>query len=975
MNQRSQPDPAIIFVHNLLDISSYYAVNGGQPQDLIDFFIHFSKPEFINKVYLELQNRFLKQETTPLCKLLIIHFFKYTQITQLMIESTRDYADNFVAFQPLKRWQEALEFRAVSNLIPTINEIANPLNPEIRSDTFSLMRMINGLESSDPEVYDSAKDVLQKLGKKITPFQNIYLQCIKMPFLLIFLPDMISNSEIVQQAITVYSSLFQLFLQKKMEFESKQIQNRYAFQGEEEEKKEQDSNQLSIIGDDDKNHYDILFDQLHPCQFLHDILVSLIKFIRNLKVFPRTLLKSIIDLFHDLAKQEEDQEKDHIISLQSCIMIFDSFSSFADYLRPFQIHIISDIAINFISNLPVEIKQLFTNNESNDPSLSQNSINESDKKFLKSPLKMLSRLKITDSRLTSTPPIDAESAALLVSVYPRPTKEKETDNSTYADQVVSIFRPFEEEYFSVSTCRLYLSHLIDFIPFLSEEAHSIIIEVLLPNLMKQGKVYQELIANFLSSISFLSNPDLLSLYLIFINEFPEGVEVAPRLKAVSLSLFYLAKEKPDENFARISYAEVFDLSKALFLIGEYKLPAEIWGSVHKDSSINETAAKIVEEDVHKGLISPAEAFQVLSSAELSSNANDHSKAAREFIRAADLFDLTSFPHDFHLFYLKSRHFFESICFQVELMNETMKSVSLFDQNQDIRQSEPISANICDINELQSNLAELEESSLLLHPFFDKDSNRLVSDFIETSNEMIAAIDQGEEAFETVINNRKIIPPPAILETEQPITVENVRIVNPDIEIKGSLVSRQFYLELRGNVRYNLKFFNKNYDKDEEEDENEDEKKKLELELEFFRETRLQKIENVMKSDDFYFENKSEVHSDKSIVSPFNSNYKRSGIEWCENNGMKLMCHISIPINGNLKPVHAQEIPWEGEFSVDFPIIAEYKEICQDGCKSDSGHNMRVTIFFIAYSHCIDNPKNDCHYRIGREERYVYIHEL
>lgn len=971
MNQRPQSDPAVAFVRNYLTDISSYAVNGGPSQDLIDIFIHLSKPEIINKVYLELQSRFSKPETTPLCKLSIIHFFKYTQCVQLMIESSRDYADKFVEFLPIKRWQEALEFRAVSNLIPTINVIPNPLNPEIRSDTFSLMRMINGLESSDPEVFESAKDVLQKLGRKIAQFQNIYLKCIKVPFLLLFLPDMISNSEIVQQAISIYSSFFQEFIKRKSELESKSVQDSVENQ---EENEEHNSNQLSIIGDDNKNHYDILFEQLHPCQFLHDVLVSLIKFIRNLRVFPRTLFSSLVDLFHSLAKQESEPEKDHKISLHTCVMIFDAFSSFTEYLRPYQIHVIADIAINFLTSLPIEMKQLFSSEKSDDPSLVESTIDESDKEILKSPLKMLSHLKVTDSRVISIPPVDVESSSLLVSVYPRPSKEKETDNSAYADQVIHIFRPYLDDNFSISSCQLFLKHLIDFIPFLSEEAHSIIIEVLLPKLMKQGKIHQELIATFLSSISFLSNPDLLSLYLIFVQYFPEDVKIVPRLKAVSLSLFYLAKEKPDETFAKISYLEVFDLSKALFLIGEYRLPAEIWGSVHRDASINASAAKIVEEEKYKGTVSPAEAFQILAMAELSSNANDHSRSAREFIRAANAFELTSFPHDFHFYYLKARHYFESICFQVKLMNEAFRCVSTVQIiGQEKINPEPISANICDINELYSILNELKGASILLHPFFDEVSNRLVSEFIEISNNMIKAIDMGQEEFESVINEKKIIPPPAILETEQPITVENVRIVNPDIEIKGSLVSRQFYLELRGNVSYNMKFFKDNFDDFADEEENEEEKLKSEIESEFFRDTKLQKIENKMKNDDFYFYNKDKSNFGNPFISPYSSNITQRAVEWFKNTGMKLMCHISIPINGNLKSVHAQEIPWEGEFSVDFPIIAEYKEMCPDGCKSDSGHNMLVTIFFVAQN--TDDPKNDCHYRIGREERYVYIHEL
>lgn len=947
MTNQKQSDPALNFISNLLDNPNYYANNGVQPIDIIDFFLHSSNPLFINKVFSELTKRFLKVETLSLCKLLIIHFFKYTQPSQRMIPPNSDFADHFVNFIPIKRWQTALEFRAVLNLIPSISPVANPLNPKIRSDTLSLIQMINGLESSDPEVFESAKEVLQELGRKISPLQNIYLKCIKMPYLLFFLPDMTSDSNLVHQAIFKYNSLFQSFIQKKLRSETN-------------ENTEENSQQLAICPSDDKNRFELFFEHESPNEFLHDILLSIIQFIRNLKVFPRNLFSTFVDLFHFLIPEPgtegENVQIDRNASRKACVLIFDTFSSIPEYLRPYQIHAISDIAVNFILNVPITNGSTISAPDNEESANNQISI---EKSFLKSPLRMLSRLHVTDMRLIPIQPIDIETAALLVSVFPRPNEDNGTNNSTYADQVVKIFLPFQGETFSIGSCRLFLTHLVDFVPYLSEEAHSIIIEVLLPNLMKQGIKHQETIALFLSSISFLSNLDLLPLYLIFCQSFPDGFQIASRLKAASMTLFLLANEQPDEKFTTVSPSEVFDYGKAFFRIGEYKQLAKLCDKICMDpfNYPNDTVAS-------------AQAFHDLVVAETYSNSRDHSRAAREFIRAADAFKLTSFPHDFHLFYLNARHFFESICFQVELMSKLT-----FDGGYGQMRVEPLSADIVDINELLQNLKELKGSSLLLHPQFDEVSLSYVDDFIRTAEEMIASIDKGYEEFLTVISNRKIIPPPVFFETEQPITVEDVRIVNPNIDIKNSTVTRHFFLEMKGRVVYNSNFFNNN---DCEEDLEKDDRKIVKGLFNEDQETLILKelrgndgyeLKNNRKSSasDFYFLNRNKIVNGSTFL-PI---CERQGIEWAKNNDMKLICHVSIVSNGVVKKVHTQEIPIDGEFSVDFPVLAEYKEMCSPGLKTDFSHTMSVTFFFTA---AFEGPKSSSYYRIGREERHVYIRE-
>ncbi|OHT12873.1 hypothetical protein TRFO_17134 [Tritrichomonas foetus] len=717
----------------------------------------------VQEIYIQLRKQFTSATLSPLRKLAIIHFFQNTQDLQKMIDPTKDFADNFVSHKSTQRWQRAFLFKAVSALIPTIRPVSS-LNPTIRSDTLFLMKAIDNLSSSDPEVFESAKEVLQKLAQKINIFSHIYLQCIIMPYLLLFLPDMTYNSEIINQIISIYLSMLTL-----------------------------------------ENPH------------IHETLDSIEKFVKNLKVFPQNLYSAILNFIFSFPEIRTSHKKPFSYCVQIIEHIFRIFENSSNFLMPYQIQNIADFAVNYI---------LHTKKKKNS---------------IVPPLKMLVSFLITDNRLNDTPAEDVESAAYLIAVFPRLNEE----NSEIAEKGFNTLRDFADKPFPLHICELLLNHLGSFIPYLSEEAHSIIIEVLLPNLTSQSQKHQEAVASFLSTITIDFSPMYLELIKNITN-----IQICPKLKAALLSLHYLATTQPDKQFAKIAVTESYECGRSLFLIGEFSQASRLW--------VNDESA---------------EAFRIFASGETFYHARDHSKAASEFKIAADAFKLTKFPHDFHVFYCMARHYYESICFQAELLME-MPSI------------EPIATNIIDIIEFNDILFKLGNSSLLLHPEIDRASRDCIEEFIQISQRVLQSLEQSREVSKELYKEatkQMIIPPPAFLSTKQPVSIQNLKITQPDIFIIPA-ATRQFFLELIGTVQ------------------------------------------------------------------------NQSNLEF------SLTCEVVITLNGIPKSVQIQDIPSEGDFSVDFPIMAEEKH------NHESVHHMPVTITFTACFN--DNSK----YLIEYAVRYIVIHE-
>lgn len=821
--------------------------------------------EIIIDIYTKMQECFMQFRDplllSPLVKLMIIKFLQYTENAQYVLKFQQSYADRFVSLLPESKWQLSLSFQAISKALPTINESVRSLNPTIRSNVFFVVKAVDSLNSSDPELLESAIEVLQKVGKKIASLHFIYLQIIKMPYLLFFLPDMTQDADLLSQVIQQYDILLKQFAEKLSK---------------------QEDQLTDVEKDPENNNFEYNFYHQNPIFFLHDVLLSIIQFVTNLKTFPQQLFSSLMELSSLLYQScnafeylEIDQQATEI---QASILLFEMFSQVSHYLKSTQKDFV-EFAIRFILKLPIE-------RHTTEDGETIGHINF-DKSYLILPLKHLSKLQITDARLQNVPPIDNESAALLISVCPHPD---ENDSPGDADHIIHIMLPFQNHNFTVETCRLFLTQLTDFLPFFSEEAHSIILESILPNLTKQGPKHQELIANFISSIPLTSeNGKLLTYYIYFASStYPQDVPVCPKLKAVCMSLFYLANTQPEPPFADVNANDIYECAEALFLIGEYDQPAILWKTIYtKFADTNQFT---------KDKIRASEAFHHLSLAEKHYQMMDHSQSAREFRRAIEAFQMTDFPHDLHIYYSQARYCFESICMQVDLMNAMYSDPS----NREM----PISQWITDIEELKVNLDLLRNSSLLLHPRNDGTSRRYVQHFIHISEQMIQAIDGDPATFSDIINRERILPPPAILSMKQPLFVEDLEITNPEIEIKDPSIAQRFYLEVTGKI------------------------------------VRSTPIINHINYHNKYCFYSSEPPEDNLSLS-----FDNDAFDWMSDANMKLRCEIALC--GGRTNLHSQEIPSCGEFKIDFPVLPLDRQICPEGCQSDSSHVMIIKFSFIA----------------------------
>jgi hypothetical protein len=356
-------------------------------------------------------------------------------------------------------------------------------------------------------------------------------------------------------------------------------------------------------------------------------------------------------------------------------------------------------------------------------------------------LALLAQLKLADARLYGVRAQTFGNLALLVACFPR--------RAPSGDEAVRRVRDSLDLPLAEDMCQLLFSTLAEFIPHLADDSHAILVETVIPSIIRRGAPYQVAVAAFFSAIP-------MELESIYVMDFG-SVALCSQLKAASLRLHYLASVPPN---ILVDVSDCYDTGLALFSIGEYSQAVKSFAMCKNDIR--------------------ADAYQYLARGEFESRNLNHSLAAQHFLFAKYAFQMTKFPHDFHVLYCEARFAHESILFQAEVLTDSGIS--------------SLAGLITDSDLLAHAAFRLRRASLAVHPAVDAISCELTTQFCDRVTAVAQAVDDGEPILPI-----EIIPPPALLREDPPVVVERIEIVDPTLVLQASHATA-FMVGVTGTIR-------------------------------------------------------------------------------------------------------------------------------------------------------------------------------
>jgi tetratricopeptide (TPR) repeat protein len=380
-------------------------------------------------------------------------------------------------------------------------------------------------------------------------------------------------------------------------------------------------------------------------------------------------------------------------------------------------------------------------------------------------LSLLSALKICDMRLYRVDVSSIHEAILLSSCFPTPVDNNPCDSGDIAvSRIAKFINPSCR--LSEALCTLLFQILADFVTVLSEESHSVIIETIIPTLVKFGASYQDSIADFLKSVPI----DLAAMYLL---EFKE-ITLQPSLKAANIRLHYLSHIPPT---TAVTPNDAYECGIALLTIGEYS---------QADVAFGQCRSNIL-----------CEAYGLAAQGLTASAAFNHSLAAAKFYQAKCAFKNANLALDFQIEYCMARYYYESVCFEIEMFSEEVS-----EGGSDGRHYRALKDYFSYLEALNESLSELPRFSLNLHPNVDLKSRELVEEFCDVGQKLLLVVEDAVNY--DAVRNVQLFCPPAFATVKCPVYVEDLRIVNNVCEVKRPNM-RMFTLELRGIVKNGVDF--------------------------------------------------------------------------------------------------------------------------------------------------------------------------
>lgn len=448
------------------------------------------------------------------------------------------------------------------------------------------------------------------------------------------------------------------------------------------------------------------------CPFLRRLLKKSMDFVANIEWFHSDLFDQLIELLSG--------EPDIDLYCFCCDLI----SNYVKYLYPEQIGWLGRFAVDFLHSVALEADQ---------QSL---------------PLKLLMNMNVTTPRLYDIEPLSLMNVGYLIACFPR------TQTAESGDLAVMHFSKFIDGKLSKDAIPLIFKSLSRFATNLSDQAHSTLVEIVIPKLARLG--YQKPVADFLMTLPM----ELAPIYLIDLDE----TILRTRLKAALLRLHYLA----DVQWNFTPKAEI-ECGIALFRIGEYDIAAKYFG-------LYQTSRR-------------ADVYKYLSMGMSAACSGNYSRAVTMFQHAREACNSLTFIHDFHNQYIQVLIGYYSICFQGRLLYQSY--VDATNTTNSIKELLMVS------DDFMNAVIDLPNSSLLLHPDIDAASRNLVLEFTERAQALVNAFGVDRAKFEE-LSTVVITPPECLLSVDAPISVENLAVSKTKLEITSDS-ERQMLLNLTGRI--------------------------------------------------------------------------------------------------------------------------------------------------------------------------------